>query len=57
MSSSSAAPLVGSAHVVSSAPRLARALGYDVDSALEAVDPDTAVARRRRRCAASLPLG
>ncbi len=41
-----AAPLVGSAHVVSSAPRVAHALGYDVDSALEAVDPDTAVARR-----------
>jgi 4-carboxymuconolactone decarboxylase len=30
-----AAPLVGSAHVVSAAPRLARALGYDLDADLE----------------------
>jgi alkylhydroperoxidase/carboxymuconolactone decarboxylase family protein YurZ len=30
-----AAPLVGSAHVVSTAPRLARALGYDIDAGLE----------------------
>ena len=29
------APLVGSAHVVSAAPRLARALGYDLDADLE----------------------
>lgn len=31
----STAPLVGSAHVVSVAPRLARALGYDLDRDLE----------------------
>ena len=30
-----AAPLVGSAHVVSAAPRLARALGYDIEADLE----------------------
>lgn len=30
-----AAPLVGSAHIVSTAPRLARALGYDIDADLE----------------------
>ena len=37
-----AAPLVGSAHVVAAAPRLARALGYDLDADLEtlAVDGD-----------------
>jgi 4-carboxymuconolactone decarboxylase len=29
------APLVGSAHVVGSAPKLALALGYDVEAALE----------------------
>ena len=29
------APLVGSAHVVSAAPRLARALGFDLDADLE----------------------
>jgi alkylhydroperoxidase/carboxymuconolactone decarboxylase family protein YurZ len=34
-----AAPLVGSAHVVSSAPRLARALGYDLDADLERLGP------------------
>jgi 4-carboxymuconolactone decarboxylase len=33
-----AAPLVGSAHVVSAAPRLAVALGYDLDAALERLD-------------------
>jgi alkylhydroperoxidase/carboxymuconolactone decarboxylase family protein YurZ len=33
-----AAPLVGSAHVVSAAPRLARALGYDLDSDLERLE-------------------
>jgi 4-carboxymuconolactone decarboxylase len=33
-----AGPLVGSAHVVSVAPRLARALGYDIDSELERLD-------------------
>jgi alkylhydroperoxidase/carboxymuconolactone decarboxylase family protein YurZ len=33
-----AAPLVGSAHVVSTAPRLARALGYDIDADLERYD-------------------
>jgi 4-carboxymuconolactone decarboxylase len=32
-----AAPLVGSAHVVSAAPRLARALGYDIDADLERI--------------------
>ena len=31
------APLIGSAHVVSAAPKLARALDYDVDADLEAV--------------------
>jgi alkylhydroperoxidase/carboxymuconolactone decarboxylase family protein YurZ len=31
----SAAPMVGSSHVVAAAPRLARALGYDLDAALE----------------------
>jgi 4-carboxymuconolactone decarboxylase len=31
----STAPLVGSAHVVSVAPRLARALGFDLDRELE----------------------
>jgi len=30
-----AAPLVGSSHVVAAAPRLARALGYDLDADLE----------------------
>jgi len=34
-----AGPLVGSAHVVSAAPRLARALGYDIDDALERIEP------------------
>ena len=33
-----AAPLVGSAHVVSAAPRLARALGYDIDRDLERLE-------------------
>jgi alkylhydroperoxidase/carboxymuconolactone decarboxylase family protein YurZ len=33
-----AGPLVGSAHVVSVAPRLARALGYDIDEDLERLD-------------------
>jgi 4-carboxymuconolactone decarboxylase len=32
------APLVGSAHVVSAAPRLALALGYDLDADLERLD-------------------
>lgn len=36
-----AGPLVGSAHVVSVAPRLARALGYDIDEDLERLDPVT----------------
>jgi len=36
-----AGPLVGSAHVVASAPRLARALGYDIDAALERIDPES----------------
>lgn len=30
-----AAPLVGSSHVVAAAPRIARALGYDIDALLE----------------------
>ncbi len=34
-----AAPLVGSSHVVSAAPRLARAMGYDIDSDLEHLEP------------------
>ncbi|MGZ3586221.1 MAG: carboxymuconolactone decarboxylase family protein [Candidatus Limnocylindrales bacterium] len=34
----SAAPLVGSAHVVAAAPKLATAVGYDVDFALERFD-------------------
>jgi alkylhydroperoxidase/carboxymuconolactone decarboxylase family protein YurZ len=34
------APTVGLARVVSAAPELALALGYDVDAALEAVDGD-----------------
>ena len=34
-----AAPLVGSAHVVSAAPRLACALGYDLDADLERLEP------------------
>jgi 4-carboxymuconolactone decarboxylase len=33
-----AGPLVGSAHVVSVAPRLARALGYDIDGDLERLE-------------------
>lgn len=33
-----AAPLVGSAHVVASAPRLASALGYDLDADLERLE-------------------
>jgi alkylhydroperoxidase/carboxymuconolactone decarboxylase family protein YurZ len=32
-----AAPLVGSSHVVAAAPRLARALGYDIDAPLESL--------------------
>ena len=35
-----AAPLVGSAHVVAAAPRLARALGYDLDADLETLTAD-----------------
>jgi 4-carboxymuconolactone decarboxylase len=35
-----AGPLVGSAHVVSVAPRLARALGYDIDGDLERLERD-----------------
>jgi alkylhydroperoxidase/carboxymuconolactone decarboxylase family protein YurZ len=34
------APAVGSPRVVSAAPRIALAAGYDVDAALEAVDGD-----------------
>jgi alkylhydroperoxidase/carboxymuconolactone decarboxylase family protein YurZ len=33
-----AAPLVGSALVVSAAPRMARALGYDIDAGLERLE-------------------
>ena len=33
-----AAPLVGSSRVVSAAPRLARALGYDIDADLEGLE-------------------
>lgn len=35
-----AAPLVGSSHIVATAPRIAQALGYDIDAQLEGVrDP------------------
>jgi len=34
----SVAPIVGSTHAMSAAPRLALALGYDVDAALESLD-------------------
>lgn len=35
-----AAPLVGSSHIVATAPRIARALGYDIDARLEGIrDP------------------
>lgn len=33
-------PIVGSAHLVSAAPKLAMALGYDVGMDLEGVDPE-----------------
>jgi len=36
----SAAPIVGTAHVVAAAPKLALAIGYDVDAALEVVALD-----------------
>jgi 4-carboxymuconolactone decarboxylase len=36
------APVVGAARVVLCAPKLALALGYDVDEALEQLDPDRA---------------
>ena len=36
------APVVGSARVVSAAPQLARAVGYDIDRALEHHDSDVA---------------
>jgi hypothetical protein len=32
-------PVVGAARVVSSAPKVALALGYDVEQALESLDP------------------
>jgi alkylhydroperoxidase/carboxymuconolactone decarboxylase family protein YurZ len=32
-------PVIGSAEVVSAAPKLALALGYDVEAALESLDP------------------
>lgn len=32
-------PLVGSSHVVSAAPKLARAMGYDIDADLERLEP------------------
>ena len=35
---SASAPIVGSAHVVAAAPRIARALGYDIDARLEGLD-------------------
>jgi 4-carboxymuconolactone decarboxylase len=34
------APIVGSTHAMSAAPRLALALGYDVDAALESLEVD-----------------
>ena len=33
-------PAVGTARVVSAAPRIARAIGYDIDAAFEAIDPE-----------------
>ena len=36
-----AAPVAGSARIVASAPKLALALGYDVEAALEAIRPVT----------------
>jgi 4-carboxymuconolactone decarboxylase len=41
------APSVGLARVVSAAPALALALGYDIDSALETLDPPQADAAAR----------
>ena len=35
-----AAPTVGSAHVVAAAPKLALAMGYDVDAAFEGLVPE-----------------
>jgi alkylhydroperoxidase/carboxymuconolactone decarboxylase family protein YurZ len=35
------APIVGAAHVVAAAPRIARALGYDIDARLEGFDDPT----------------
>jgi len=34
------APIVGSTHAMSAAPRLALALGYDIDAALESLEVD-----------------
>ena len=42
------APTVGLPRVVSAAPRIALALGYDVDAALEASDDRSAQAREQR---------
>ena len=44
----SAAPTVGTAHVVAAAPKLALALGYDVDAALEGISRDEGLTRDER---------
>ena len=41
------APTIGLEHVVAVAPHLARALGYDVDAALEQLDDESAPTARR----------
>ena len=39
---SASAPIVGASHVVAAAPRIARALGYDIDARLEGfVEPSS----------------
>jgi alkylhydroperoxidase/carboxymuconolactone decarboxylase family protein YurZ len=43
-----AAPTVGTAHVVAAAPKLALAIGYDVDAALEVPPLDATPPRDRR---------
>ncbi|OGO57991.1 MAG: hypothetical protein A2Z32_01730 [Chloroflexi bacterium RBG_16_69_14] len=46
-------PTIGIERVVAIAPDLARALGYDVDAALERLDDPTAPARRSPRVGSS----
>ena len=43
-----AAPTVGTAHVVAAAPKLALAIGYDVDAALEVPPLDATLPRDHR---------